>query len=63
MSAVPRKTVALVGLMPHKLDYSVLPGLTPEKIKAGLEADVKAINEQDLDCKLYYVDPTDFASC
>ncbi len=49
--------------MPHKLDYSVLPGLTPEKIKAGLEADVKAINEQDLDCKLYYVDPTDFASC
>ncbi len=36
--------VLLVGWNPDVVDYSKWPGLTPEKLRAGLEADRDKMN-------------------
>lgn len=40
-----RKTVLVIGLIPELADLSGFPGLTPEKIRAGIEGQVAKLNE------------------
>ena len=53
--AIP-KPVLLVGFDPSVVDYSKWPGLTPEKLRAGLEADIRRLNELGYQAELCFVD-------
>jgi hypothetical protein len=50
------KTVLLVGFDPSVVDYGKWPGLTPEKLRAGLEADRRRLNELGYRAELCFVD-------
>jgi hypothetical protein len=47
-----RKTVLLVGWHPDIVDYSKWPGLTPEKLLAGLEGDRARLEALGYDAEL-----------
>ena len=50
------KTVLLVGFDPSVVDYSKWPGLTPEKLRAGLDADRVRLNGLGYRAELCFVD-------
>ena len=50
------KKVLLIGLDPAVVDYKRWPGLTPEKLEAGLRADEKKLNELGYEASICYVD-------
>jgi hypothetical protein len=51
-----RKNVLLIGLDPAVVDYAKWPGLTPEKLRGGLEGDVARMGEAGYDARLCFVD-------
>ena len=56
-----KKSVLFIGIEPTKLDFSSpdfadKPGLTAEKISAGLEADIRNLTELGYDAKLCLID-------
>ena len=54
--------VLLVGWNPDVVDYSKWPGLTPEKLRAGLEGDRAKMNTLGYEAKLGLIDNADTAS-
>jgi hypothetical protein len=54
--------VLLVGWNPDVVDYSKWPGLTPEKLRAGLEGDRDKMNTLGYEAKLGLIDNADTAS-
>lgn len=54
--------VLLVGWNPDVVDYSKWPGLTPEKLRAGLEGDRDKMNALGYNAKLGLIDSADTAS-
>lgn len=57
-----KKNVLLVGWNPDVVDYSKWPGLTPEKLRAGLEGDRDKMNVLGYDAKLGLINDADSAS-
>lgn len=54
--------VLLVGWNPDVVDYSKWPGLTPEKLRAGLEGDRDKMNNLGYEAVLGLIDNIDTAS-
>ena len=54
--------VLLVGWNPDVVDYSKWPGLTSEKLRAGLEGDRAKMNTLGYEAKLGLIDNADTAS-
>ena len=54
--------VLLVGWDPDVVDYSKWPGLTPEKLRAGLEGDRDKLNALGYEAKLGLLNNADTAS-
>ena len=52
----------LVGWNPDVVDYSKWPGLTPEKLRDGLEGDRDKMNTLGYEAKLGLIDNADTAS-
>lgn len=50
------KRVLLIGLDPSVVDYSKWPGLTPERLLAGFQADQARFAELGHDARLCFVD-------
>lgn len=54
------KNVLLIGLDPTVVDYGRWPGLTPEKMEAGLRRDETALNDLGYSAKICFnTGPTD----
>ena len=51
-----RKKVISIGLHPDVCDYSLYPGLTKEKLVAGLQGQEKLLTEMGFDVKMLLVD-------
>ena len=59
---MPEKTtVLLVGWNPDVVDYSKWPGLTPEKLRAGLESDRAKFQALGYDVELGLIDKAETA--
>lgn len=54
--------VLLVGWNPDVVDYSKWPGLTPKKLRAGLEGDRDKMNNLGYEAKLGLIDNAETAS-
>jgi len=55
---MPQKTaVLLVGLLPERADLSSFPGLTVEKLKAGLTAAVEELRAQGFEASFCGIPP------
>lgn len=50
------KRVLMIGLDPDVVDYGRWPGLTPEKLRAGLERDAKALSAEGFEPEICFVD-------
>ena len=50
------KRVLMIGLDPDVVDYGRWPGLTPEKLRAGLERDATALSAEGFDAEICFVD-------
>lgn len=50
------KKILMLGLMPEVVDFSTVPGLTLEKLSAGLAAQEKALCDLGFDAKWCLVD-------
>ena len=57
-----KTSILLVGWDPDVVDYSKWPGLTPEKLRAGLEGDRDKMNALGYDAKLDMIDDANTAS-
>ncbi|PCH61542.1 MAG: hypothetical protein COC19_04625 [SAR86 cluster bacterium] len=57
-----KKKVLLVGWNPDVVDYSKWPGLTPEKLRAGLNGDRDKLNSLNYEASLGLIDSADTAS-
>lgn len=57
-----KQNVLLVGWDPDVVDYSKWPGLTPEKLRSGLEGDRDKMNTLGYDAKLGLINNADTAS-
>lgn len=53
---VERKRVLLIGLDPAVVDYAKWPGLTAEKLEAGLRAEEARLRAAGLDAAICFVD-------
>lgn len=51
-----KKKVLLVGLDPAVVVYSRWPGMTPEKLEAGLRENEKKLNDLGYEASLCYID-------
>jgi len=56
-----KKTILSVGLQPHLINfadpaYAAYPGMTGEKVQAGLDKDIAALNALGYDAKLCLTD-------
>lgn len=51
-----KKRVIMIGLAPEVVDYSMYPGLTPERLTAQLKADEAGLNAQGYDAEQFFVD-------
>lgn len=51
-----KKSVIIIGYDPSVVDYSKWPGLTPEKLVAGLEGDLSRMRELGYDAEVLYID-------
>lgn len=49
------KKVLMVGWHPSAVNYGKYPGLTPEKLEAGLRADEAGLNTLGYDAKLAFI--------
>ena len=49
-------TVLLIGLDPGVVNYDRWPGLTAEKLQAGLQRDVALLNESGYEAEICFVD-------
>lgn len=49
------KKVLMVGWHPSAVDYEKYPGLTPEKLETGLQADVDRLAKLGYDARLAFV--------
>jgi hypothetical protein len=56
-----KSTVLLVGWNPDVVDYSKWPGLTPEKLRAGLESDKVKFQALGYDVELGLIDKAETA--
>ena len=50
------KNVLLIGLDPTVVNYDRWPGLTAEKLEAGLRRDETALNEKGYDARICFID-------
>lgn len=50
-----KKKVLMVGWHPSVVDYSKWPGLTPERLEAGLRADEQKLNDLGFDVSIEFV--------
>ena len=50
-----KKSVIIIGYDPSVVDYSKWPGLTPEKLVAGLEGDLSRMRELGYDAEVLYI--------
>ena len=50
------KSVLLIGLDPAVVNYERWPGLTPEKLEAGLRRDEATLNESGYAARICFVD-------
>ena len=50
------KNVLLIGLDPSVVNYDRWPGLTAEKLEAGLRRDEAALNDSGYDAQICFVD-------
>ena len=57
-----KTNILLVGWNPDVVDYSKWPGLTPEKLRAGLEGDRDKMNALGYDAKLGLIESAETAS-
>lgn len=57
-----KTTVLLVGWNPDVVDYSKWPGLTPEKLRAGFEADRAKFEALGYDAQLGLIDSSETAN-
>lgn len=48
--------VLTIGIIPELVDFSALPGLTAEKVHAGIKAQLEAFKEQGIDAVSCQVD-------
>ena len=55
------KRVILIGWNPDVVDYSQWPGLTPERLKATLNADREKLNSLGYDTRLLFIDSAETA--
>jgi len=56
-----KKKILLVGWNPNVVDYSKWPGLTPEKLRAGLEGDRDKLNSLGYDAELGLIESAENA--
>lgn len=57
-----KKTVLLVGWNPDVVEYSKWPGLTPEKLRAGLEGDRAKVEALGYDAELGLISSSETAA-
>ncbi len=50
------KNVLLIGLDPSVVDYDRWPGLTAEKLEAGLRRDEMILNDSGYDARICFID-------
>ena len=50
------KNVLLIGLDPGVVDYDRWPGLTAEKLEAGLRRDEATLNDSGYDARICFID-------
>ncbi len=50
------KKVLLIGLDPRVVNYDRWPGLTAEKLEAGLRRDEAALNDSGYDARICFID-------
>ena len=50
------KNVLLIGLDPAVVNYDRWPGLTPEKLEAGLRGDESTLKDSGYDARICFVD-------
>ena len=50
------KNILLIGLDPTVVNYDRWPGLTAEKLEAGLRRDEETLNESGYDARICFVD-------
>ena len=50
------KNVLLIGLDPAVVAYDRWPGLTAEKLEAGLRRDEAALKDSGYDAEIYFID-------
>lgn len=51
-----RSTVLVIGLLPELVDLSGFPGLTPEKVRSGIEGQVAKLNELGYSAESCWID-------
>ena len=56
-----KKKILLVGWNPSVVDYSKWPGLTPEKLRAGLEGDRDKLNSLEYQAELGLIESAETA--
>jgi hypothetical protein len=54
-------SVLSVGFIPERVDLSKFPGLTPEKVRAGVSAEIDRLKELGFDAHHIYLDVADGA--
>ncbi|MEM8555510.1 MAG: hypothetical protein AAGF71_11895 [Pseudomonadota bacterium] len=52
----PTKTALMIGLHPDVVDYGKWPGLTADKLRAGLDADLARLAEVGIAADVAFVD-------
>ena len=55
------RKVLMIGWHPTAVDYDKYPGLTPERLEAGLRADEAALRAQGHDARLGFIHAADSA--
>jgi hypothetical protein len=56
-----RAKLLLIGLDPSVVDYSRVPGLTPEKLQKALESDISKLNAEGYEASICFIDHGDTA--
>ena len=51
-----KKSVLLIGLDPAVVDYDRWPGLTAERLEAGLRRDEATLNDSGYDARICFID-------
>jgi hypothetical protein len=51
-----KKSVLVIGLAPEQVDFTAFPGLTAEKVRAGIASQIDALKGQGFDARHVFVD-------